>query len=36
LLFAWAFAEEIRKRNTAFIEAGGKFIVPLPTVRVLD
>jgi methylation protein EvaC len=36
LLFAWAFAEEIRKRNGAFIEAGGKFIVPLPAVRVLE
>jgi SAM-dependent methyltransferase len=36
LLFAWAFADEIRKRNQDYIAAGGKFIVPLPQVRVLD
>jgi SAM-dependent methyltransferase len=35
LLFAWAFAEEIRKRNRAYLERGGRFIVPLPEVSIL-
>jgi methylation protein EvaC len=35
LLFAWAFAEEIKKRNAAYLELGGRFIAPLPEVRIL-
>jgi methylation protein EvaC len=34
LLFAWAFYDEIRKKNDAYIAQGGKFILPLPDVRV--
>jgi methylation protein EvaC len=35
VLFAWAFYEEIAKKSGAYLEAGGKFIVPLPEVRVI-
>ncbi|MGD9483612.1 class I SAM-dependent methyltransferase [Streptomyces sp. TRM70308] len=35
LLLAWNYAEEIMRKETAFLEAGGGFIVPVPepTVR---
>ena len=36
LVFAWPFIEEVRKRRRAYLEQGGKFIVPLPEVRVLS
>lgn len=36
LLFAWSFAEEIKKKNTDYIESGGAFITPLPEVKVLQ
>lgn len=35
LLFAWSFADEIKKRNPEYFESGGKFIVPLPEVRII-
>lgn len=35
LLFAWSFASEIMKRNQSYIDRGGKFILPLPSVKVL-
>jgi methylation protein EvaC len=34
VLFAWAFAEEVLEKRKAYIEAGGKFILPLPHVSV--
>lgn len=34
LVFAWSFFEEIRQRNSRYLEAGGKMILPLPEVRV--
>jgi methylation protein EvaC len=35
LLFAWTFADEIAKRNPDYLSSGGKFIVPLPEVRII-
>ncbi|MBI5122693.1 class I SAM-dependent methyltransferase [Candidatus Roizmanbacteria bacterium] len=35
LLFAWSFWEEIKKRNKNYIKNGGKFIIPLPKVKVI-
>lgn len=35
LLFAWSFIEEVRSRRSRFLESGGRFIVPLPEVRVV-
>jgi hypothetical protein len=36
LLFAWSFLKEIAKKQEAYLKAGGKFIVPLPEVTVID
>lgn len=33
LVLAWNFAEPIRQKHRAFVEAGGRFIVPLPRVE---
>jgi len=35
IVFAWNFAEEIMKNNRAFAEQGGRFIIPIPTPRIL-
>ena len=34
LLFAWSFAEEIFEKNYKFINNGGRFIIPLPKLRI--
>ena len=36
LLFAWAFLDEIVKKNMNFLENGGKIIVPFPELKVID
>ena len=36
LLFAWTFEAEIRKRNKDFFNNGGKIILPLPEIKILD
>jgi SAM-dependent methyltransferase len=36
VLLAWNFADEIRREQAGFEAAGGRFIVPIPTVRVLS
>jgi hypothetical protein len=35
VLFAWNFADEIRREQAAWEAAGGKFILPIPRVEVM-
>ena len=35
LILAWNFADEIMKQQSKFKEQGGKFIVPVPVVRLI-
>ncbi len=34
VLFAWAFTNEVIKKRQDYIKSGGKFIIPLPQVRI--
>lgn len=36
LLFAWSFYDEIIKKHKKFLQDGGKFIVPLPKVKIIN
>lgn len=36
IIFAWNFADDIRSRQRAFEERGGRFLVPIPKPRVLQ
>ena len=35
LLLVWNFADEVIEQQKDFLENGGKFILPLPSVRVI-
>lgn len=35
IILAWTYAEPIIKRNQAYVEAGGRFLVPLPKMRIV-
>ncbi|MDU1688860.1 MAG: methyltransferase C-terminal domain-containing protein [Bradyrhizobium sp.] len=36
VILAWIYAEPILKRNQAYLDAGGRFLVPLPEPRIVD
>jgi NDP-4-keto-2,6-dideoxyhexose 3-C-methyltransferase len=36
LVLPWHFVEEFKEREKAYLNAGGKFIVPLPDFRILE
>ena len=36
VLFAWAFTDEVIKKRQDYLQQGGKFIIPLPKVRVIS
>jgi SAM-dependent methyltransferase len=36
VVFAWPFIEEVKRRRRDYLEQGGRFIVPLPEVKVIS
>ena len=36
VLFAWAFTDEVIKKRQDYLQQGGKFIIPLPKVRIIS
>ena len=36
LLLAWNFSDEIIKNNIKFLKNGGKFIIPIPKLKIID
>ena len=35
LLLAWNFSKEIIKNNIKYLKTGGKFIIPIPKVKII-
>ena len=35
LLFAWNFAEELMSKTKYFKDSGGKYIIPIPSVKII-
>ncbi len=35
VILAWIYADPILRRNKAYIEAGGRFVAPLPDMKVI-
>ena len=36
LLLAWNFSKEIIKNNDKFLKRGGKFIIPIPNLKIIS
>ena len=36
LLLAWNFSKEIINNNIKFLKEGGKFIIPIPKIKIID
>jgi SAM-dependent methyltransferase len=36
VILAWIYAEPILKRNQAYLETGGRFLIPLPEPQMID
>lgn len=36
IVLAWAYAEPILRRHERYVSEGGRFIVPMPTVRIVE
>jgi 2-polyprenyl-3-methyl-5-hydroxy-6-metoxy-1,4-benzoquinol methylase len=36
LLLAWNFSKEIIRNNISFLKKGGKFIIPIPKLKIID
>ena len=35
VILAWIYAEPIIKRNQRYVDEGGRFVVPLPDLRIV-
>ncbi len=36
ILLAWNFSKEIIKNNIKYLKKGGKFIIPIPKVKIIS